>query len=206
MWDDDNDWTGPYLNAHTNLTEIDLALDLLWRNNVDPGQVVMGLGFYGRAFTVTSPSCIEPGCTFESGAEKGKCSREIGILLNSEIDDLVARHGIKPKLYETEAVKVAAWGDQWVSYDDEETLQLKSEFAQSCCLGGLMVWAISHDTEDAKYNRALGKVANRDIALPGRGDELPWGSKTVPIDQCKWTNCGQGNYVPFTLHVEERRS
>lgn len=123
----------------------------------------MGLGFYGRGFTVTSPSCVEPGCTFESGGERGRCSREIGVLFNSEIDDLVEKHGVTPKLYEKEAVKVATWGDQWVSYDDEETLKMKSEFAQSRCLGGLMAWAITHDTEDAKYSKALGRVANRDM-------------------------------------------
>lgn len=89
----------------------------------------MGVGFYGRAFTALSASCLEPGCTFESGAERGACSREVGILLNSEIDDLVKKNGVKPKLYKEETVKVAAWGDQWVAYDDEETFRLKSEFA-----------------------------------------------------------------------------
>lgn len=47
-WDKTNKYLGPYVNAHTNLTETDLALDLLWRNNIDPNQVVLGLGFYGR--------------------------------------------------------------------------------------------------------------------------------------------------------------
>lgn len=143
-WDKGNEWTGNFLNAHTNLTEIDDALDLIWRNDIDPGQVVLGLGFYGRAFTATSPSCLEPGCTFESVGERGNCSREVGILLNSEIDALVAENGVTPKLYEKEAVKVASWGTQWVSYDDEETFKMKSEYAQTMCLGGLMVWAISH--------------------------------------------------------------
>ncbi|KAI3553385.1 hypothetical protein CABS01_11967 [Colletotrichum abscissum] len=67
-WDKNNTWVGACLNARSNLTEVDLALDLLWRNNINPSQVVMGLGFYGRIFTTTSPSCLEPGCTYESGA------------------------------------------------------------------------------------------------------------------------------------------
>ena len=29
VWDKPNKWVGPYLNAHTNLTEISDALDLL---------------------------------------------------------------------------------------------------------------------------------------------------------------------------------
>lgn len=48
-WDSTNKWIGPIVQAHTNLTEIDLALSLLWRNDIDPSQVVLGLGFYGRS-------------------------------------------------------------------------------------------------------------------------------------------------------------
>lgn len=48
-WDADNPWIGSVVNSHTNLTEIKLAMDLLWRNDIKPSQVVMGLGFYGRS-------------------------------------------------------------------------------------------------------------------------------------------------------------
>jgi chitinase len=202
-WDQGNEWTGAFLNSHTNLTEIGVALDLLWRNEVDPSKVVLGLGFYGRTFSLTSQSCNTPGCTYESGGEKGKCSREVGILLNSEIDDLVKEKGVTPVLYEAEAAKVATWGNQWVSYDDEETLKMKSEYAQSMCLGGLMVWAISHDTQDAKYHKALAKAANRKIlSLPmtdGSGNAFE--NLEVPMDQCKWTNCGDSTDASYCVHA-----
>jgi chitinase len=133
-WDKGNQWTGNFLYGHTNLTEIKEALDLLWRNDIDPGQVVMGLGFYGRSLSATSQSCLAPGCTFESGGQKGKCSRETGILLNSEIDDLMNKNNAKAIHYKKEAVKVATWGDQWVSYDDVDTFAQNSEFAQTLCL------------------------------------------------------------------------
>ena len=48
-WDSTNKWIGPIVQAHTNLTEIDNALELLWRNDIDPKQVTLGLGFYGRS-------------------------------------------------------------------------------------------------------------------------------------------------------------
>jgi len=193
-WDKGNKWTGNFLNAHTNLTEITDALDLLWRNDVDPSMVVLGLAFYGRAFTASSSGCLEPGCTFESGADRGKCSKEVGILLNSEIDELVVEHNVKPKWYRSAAVKVAAWGNQWVGYDDEDTLRQKSEFAQSQCLGGLMVWAISHDTKDAKYSKILAKVANRRFSSLAMtiGDDQPYSFVLTNKPQCRWTNCGEG--------------
>ncbi|GKT66188.1 glycosyl hydrolase [Colletotrichum tofieldiae] len=161
-WEKPTESGGPYLNSHTNLTEITSGLDLLWRNNIDHDKVVLGLAFYSRGFIASSSSCLSPGCTFESGTDAQACSAEVGIALNSEIDDLVAEQGAKPTLDNDAAVKILTWGDNnWITYDDEETLQMKADFARSQCLGGVMVWAISHDTENAKYSMALSRVAPR---------------------------------------------
>lgn len=192
-WDKPNKWVGPYLNAHTNLTEImELGLDLLWRNQVPPNMVVLGTAFYGRSFTASSSSCIEPGCTYESGADPGKCSRTSGVLLNAEIDAIMADKKLSPKWYKDAAVKVASWGNQWVGYDGEDTLKQKSEAAQSLCLGGLMVWAVSHDTQDGKYSRALAKVSNRKLGPQPLKDDNPTKEIDIRVPQCKWTNCGEG--------------
>ena len=56
IWDSGIKSLGPYAYAHTNLTEINLSLELLWRNNIDPARVVMGLGFYGRS--IFSPPLV----------------------------------------------------------------------------------------------------------------------------------------------------
>lgn len=48
-WDSTDQYIGSIVGAHTNLTEIDLALQLLWRNNIDSGKINLGLGFYGRS-------------------------------------------------------------------------------------------------------------------------------------------------------------
>ncbi|KAL9560672.1 hypothetical protein ACKAV7_015163 [Fusarium commune] len=189
-WDQNVTWTQPYLNAHTNLTEIDLALDLLWRNNIKPEKVVMGLGFYGRAFTAKSPTCLRPGCLFSEPADAGRCSRENGILLNSEIDNEIKTRKLKPVLYKDEAVKTVTWGKQWVSFDDADTLKMKVDRAGERCLGGVMVWAISHDTRDAKYNKALAEVLGRNVTT-GSLDDHEKASDFVkkPHEQCRWTNC-----------------
>ncbi|KAL5044286.1 glycoside hydrolase superfamily [Aspergillus fruticulosus] len=66
MWDQDNKYTGSYLRGHTNLTEIDEGFNLLWRNNIDPKNVVMGMGFYGRSFTMSDATCSTADCTFST--------------------------------------------------------------------------------------------------------------------------------------------
>ncbi|KAF9775553.1 hypothetical protein IL306_006324, partial [Fusarium sp. DS 682] len=189
-WDQNVNWTEPYLNAHTNLTEVDLALDLLWRNDISPSKVVMGLGFYGRAFTAASAACRKPGCLFSEAANAGSCSREKGILLNSEIDIEVKKRNLKPELYKEEAVKIVTWGKQWVSYDDAETLKMKVDRAGERCLGGVMVWAITHDTKEAKYNKALAKALGREVTNGSLDDDESTGEIIkVPYEQCRWTNC-----------------
>jgi chitinase len=69
-WDSTDPFIGAVVGAHTNLTEIDLALQLLWRNNIDPPKVALGLGFYGRSYTLANPLCTAPGCPFSEGAPK----------------------------------------------------------------------------------------------------------------------------------------
>lgn len=190
-WDRGNKWLGAFLNAHTNLTEVTNSMDLLWRNDIPPEMVTLGMAFYGRAFTVADASCTEPGCIFLSGANAGKCSDEVGILMNSEISSISADRNLKPTLYEDAAVKVVTWDDQWVAYDDGETFKMKVDFARSQCMGGVMVWAVSHDRFDGTYSKALGKAVNRRVkALPALSEDD--GTITNKHAQCKWTNCGEG--------------
>ncbi|KAJ0422707.1 glycoside hydrolase [Aspergillus carlsbadensis] len=160
-WGQGDKWEGESLNAHTNLTEITDALDLLWRNNIPPQQVVLGLAFYARAFTVADPACTKPGCLFASGAEAGDCSREVGKLTNPEISKIINEKNLTGTMYKEDGVKVVHWDDQWVAYDDGDTWKIKADFARGQCLGGVMVWAVSHDTLDRTFSKALASVIRR---------------------------------------------
>ncbi|KAJ1323422.1 chitinase [Microdochium nivale] len=137
-WDGTNPYLGPFINSHTNLTEIDLALELMWRNDIDPKKVVMGTGFCGRSFTLADPSCKTPGCSFSGGGNPGRCSASAGSLMFNEITEIIA-DGAEVAYDEKAGVKMVTWGgNQWVSYDDEETLKAKVDFANELCLGGVM--------------------------------------------------------------------
>jgi GH18 family chitinase len=77
-WDKYNEWTGPYLKGHTNLAEVQRGLDLLWRNNVKPENVVFGFGFYGRSVTMVDATGYDPnaGCqliALFSGCYQKRC-------------------------------------------------------------------------------------------------------------------------------------
>lgn len=77
-WDSTDVYSGPYVRPHTNLTEINDGLNLLWRVGVSPSKVTLGLGWYGRSFTLSNPSCNQPWCLFSNGGTAGECTGESG--------------------------------------------------------------------------------------------------------------------------------
>lgn len=191
IWDAQSKFVGPYIAPHTNVTEIDLGLDLLWRSGVDPAKVVMGQGWYGRSFTLKDSSCNKPNgvCEFTGGAKAGPCSDAAGILDLQEIDDIISKNNLKPVHDEKAAVKWITWdNDQWVSYDDTDTFAQKKDFANSRCLGGLMVWAM--DQVDQTKSNGLGPA-------PGVTPSQQSNANQMSVDQeagltCKASPCGVG--------------
>jgi chitinase len=93
------------------------------------------------------PSCNKPNgvCKFTGGADAGPCSDASGILTLKEITDIISYEGVTPVWDKTAMVKYVTWeGNQWVSYDDDDTFDQKRKFANSRCLGGTMVRSPSH--------------------------------------------------------------
>lgn len=116
VWDSSNP-IGNHVLAHTNLTEIDLALDLFWRVDIDPAKIVLGLGFYGRSFTLSDASCWKPGCLFVDPGAAGKCTATPGILSYREIRQILTDTGAKAHHDKEAAVKYLVYkGNSWISY------------------------------------------------------------------------------------------
>ncbi|KAH6655547.1 hypothetical protein BKA67DRAFT_240673 [Truncatella angustata] len=194
IWDS-TDPIGPYVYAHTNLTEIDLALDLFWRSDIPGDMLNMGLAFYGRAFELKDPSCTTPGCEFSGPANEGPCTktagflswREIQNILNSETIDFDTRYD------QTAGVNYMVWNqNQWISYDNKETFQQKIEFANQRGIHGIFIWAIDQDDD---YFNALKAVTGKDIApTVAESDTLGYWD----VNKCYITHCGDTCLVGWT--------
>lgn len=85
-------------------------MELLWRNNINPAKVTMGIGFYGRSYTLTNPSCTAAGCPFSAGGEPGPCSQSAGTLIYPEIMDIIANNATVTFDKEA-AAKIAVWNN-----------------------------------------------------------------------------------------------
>jgi len=105
------------------------------------------------------PNCMAAGCEFTDGAKGGACTGTPGVLSAAEINAIID-NGATVTFDEAAAVKIVTWdSNQWVSWDDAETLRLKVEYANMRCLGGTMVWAI--DLDDGTLINALSGSLNR---------------------------------------------
>ncbi|GIZ44487.1 hypothetical protein CKM354_000768400 [Cercospora kikuchii] len=188
-WDEFNP-IGARVFGHTNLTEIKQAAELLWRVNIPPEKVMLGYGFYGRAFQLANPSCTAPGCPFRGGARAGPCSDTSGFLTYYEIMALMRRNpNLRPVWDREAAVKYLTFdNDQWVSYDDKDTFKQKIDWANSIGLGGALIWA--SDQDDDRYSAHTGLVG-RAVGVPNT-DATPFEPRPESLAQGMVQETGGG--------------
>lgn len=56
VWNQNNE-LGTILRSHTDINFITKALDLCARDSVAAGKIILGIGYYGRSYTLASSSC-----------------------------------------------------------------------------------------------------------------------------------------------------
>ncbi len=148
-WDADVAGLGPYIKPHTDLQDIDAALNVLYDAGLNPLQLNLGIANYGRGFTVSDRNCMTVGCQFSGPSKPGSCTHIDGVLSSCEINRIVAANKLTPSMISSESgVKQITFDDQWIGYDDNETLALKLELANKRCLGGTALWAVDYDICD----------------------------------------------------------
>ncbi|KAI1497269.1 glycoside hydrolase [Biscogniauxia marginata] len=131
-WDSTIDSLGPKVMAHTNLTEIDMTMDLFWRNNIDPGH-------------------ISAGCGFSGGGKTGDCTNNVGTLSFVEIQRLVDA-GADVTLDKDATVQIVTWdNDQWLDYANKLCLSGSMVWASSTY--------DSLDTAAQALSATTGKIA-----------------------------------------------
>ncbi|KAL3442260.1 glycosyl hydrolases family 18-domain-containing protein [Aspergillus insuetus] len=200
IWDHENPIRSQVL-PHTNLTKINLAMDLLWRNDVPASKVNLGLGFYGRAFKLADPACAVPGCLFKGGAAKGPCTRNSGTLSYREIMEIKNKYNIKPTYDKESGVKWISWNtNQWVSYDNQDTIQQKIKYANDLGLGGLLIWAIN--LNNSQLDALAGVLHPRRLGSLGNVAEDSANWQDINEGWCYFTECGVTHYKAGYISLE----
>lgn len=129
--------------GQTNIPEIYNWTLPLWYDGLHPSKVNMGLAYYGRGYTLADSSCHSVGCAWTGTSKAGPCSNFGGVMSLQELTDtVIPQLSVQPTLLADDMMKQLTWSDQWIGYDDAETISMKKTWASQHCFGETMIWSI----------------------------------------------------------------
>ncbi|XP_055875224.1 oviduct-specific glycoprotein-like [Biomphalaria glabrata] len=132
---------------------LDVHSTITWytNNGLRADKIFLGIALYGRTWTLADPSLNGVGAPAVDSGIAGNCTKEKGTLAYFEICDLLRNKGYTETLDYIGQQKYAYNGDQWVSYDDKQSLNIKMDYIDGFNLGGAMVWALSDDDFSGQF-------------------------------------------------------
>jgi len=147
-WDKQTGHHSP-LKHHPNHTHPEFSAETTMRHyaegGVDKSKLVMGMPTYGRMFTVKDQSENFIGAKASAG-NAGEFTRSPGFTSYYEICRYIQKDGYKVVRDEENRMGPYAFkGNQWVGYEDVESIRVKSEYIQKEGYGGGMIWALDLD-------------------------------------------------------------
>ncbi|XP_033739624.1 LOW QUALITY PROTEIN: chitinase-3-like protein 1 [Pecten maximus] len=126
----------------------DATLNVEWaaheyvRRGTPKSMLNVGMPLYGRSFTL-SGSNTGLYAPARGGGTAGTYTRESGFLAYYEICKMSP--GAQKHMIQGEEVPYLVKGNQWVGYDDKESLRKKVDFVKQEQYGGVMVWDLALD-------------------------------------------------------------
>ncbi|XP_072026284.1 chitotriosidase-1-like [Amphiura filiformis] len=121
---------------------VEYAVDRWLEEGCPPNKLTLGIGTYGRSFTLTGSQTgiFAPA----SGAIPGTYTKQNGYWAYFEICEKLASG--YTRVFDLDRGVPYAYGDgQWVGYDDEQSINIKVNFLKARNLGGAMIWAMDLD-------------------------------------------------------------
>jgi len=153
-------------------------------------KLVVGMATYGRGYTLTNPGQSEYFSPVKGPANAGTYTREKGYLAYYEVCKMIASGGSVYRDAERQVPHVVL-GDQWIGYDDEQSLTTKVKWMKAQGYGGWMIWALDIDDFNGNFcgkgkypllnamNQALGDGGGTFPPPPTRPTQKPGVSTTT---------------------------
>ncbi|TFK03754.1 beta-galactosidase-1-like protein 2 [Platysternon megacephalum] len=120
-----------------------------WRSKGAPAEkLIMGIPTYGRSFTLSS-SKTGIGAPISGPGSPVPFTQEAGLLAYYEICTFTP--GATTERIVEQEVPYSYKGNQWVGYDDEQSITTKVQYLKNNKLGGAMIWAVDLDDFDGLF-------------------------------------------------------
>jgi len=151
---------------------VDYAVNLWLERGCPKEKLVMGMGTYGRTFTLVNKAKTGLNAAASGPGAAGPSTSEKGVLSYYEICDLVRNKGWTSVFIDEIKSPIAFKGDQWVGYDDPTSIAIKSQYIKDKGLGGGMIWTLDFDDftgscGDGKYPllNTINRILNGETSL-----------------------------------------
>lgn len=185
-WESFTGFNAPlYANDQLN---VDFAVDYWLSHGCPPEKLILGLGTYGRSFSLSNSAANQPGDSAKGAGSRGRLTGEGGFLAYYEICENL-NQGWTSVFDNNAQTPYAYKSDQWVGYDNELSLRIKAQYAMSKNLGGIMFWALDLDDFSGSFC-GQGNYPLIRSAIAGMGSSQPVVNPVtnVPITNAPVTN------------------
>jgi chitinase len=145
-WDANIPALGALVRGQADIREIYNDTLPLFYDGLTPSKINMGIALYGRGYTLSDPSCNTLGCGFTGPSMPAPCTNTPGVMSLAEIQSFISLNGVQPTLLSDAMMKQITWADQWIGYDDADTIAMKKQFANNLCFGGTMAWSVDFNS------------------------------------------------------------
>jgi chitinase len=125
-----------------------------WINGgCSPSKLVLGLGVYGRTFKLKQKNNpdIKPYALSKGAGLPGNYTGSNGFLSYYEICDLIKKHKWSTQFDKEQHVPFAYKDDQWVGYDNQESIEKKCYYIAKQRLAGAMIWSLDLDDFNGSF-------------------------------------------------------
>jgi len=142
------------------------AVDNWISKGARPDQLCIGLGMYGRGWTLESLNETGFNAPATGAAAPGPHTQESGYCAYYEILEKID-NGATKVYDEDRGCAYIVSGQEWFGFDDERSINAKLQFAKSRNLAGSMLWALDLDDFTGQYSAVKFPL----VSLAGRGGE-----------------------------------
>ncbi|XP_058838184.1 probable chitinase 2 [Topomyia yanbarensis] len=137
-----------YSDTTTRSESVDSAISFVRKSGCPLAKINLGIPTMAKTYTLKPETAgrVSPGSDVKGPGRPGPYTKNAGVLGYNELCEMLndGKWNVKPM--RNVGVKIAALDDQWVTYDDRETVAEKAQYAKDKGLGGVMFWTV--DTDD----------------------------------------------------------
>jgi len=178
-------------NAYYSLRTMEWASEYWVSKGCPKNKLVVGMGTYGRGFTLVNAGDSAYGSPAKGASTAGTYTREKGYLSYYEVCRIISNGGSVYRDAERQVPHVVS-GNQWIGYDDVQSLVTKVRWMKAQGYGGWMIWALDLDDFNGNFcgqgkypllkamNEALGDGGGTFPPPPTRPTLAPGESTPAP--------------------------